>query len=288
MDRVFALLDDADARVDQTPRARAFELILILVVGTEYWLRAMPKWGQLDPAYHWHLAIASSCCLLALHVPWRRAALAILAVSHAGLVWREFPSAGNHAYLEALFCALAAFLRTADPAEARLLVRAVRGMVVCIFFYSGLQKLAYGYWVQGQYLAYSLDTAGFRPVLRALLAPAEFARLAALRGEVGDGPYRVMSWPLLAVSNGTWVVEMALAPLLVWPRTRAVAAAVGGVFLVGVELGAREVFFGLTFLNATLCFLPVGLHRRLVPIVALVLAALALSRVGVLPEAVFY
>jgi hypothetical protein len=50
MDRVLALLDDADG-TDQTARARAFELILILIVGTEYWLRAIPKWGQLAPAY---------------------------------------------------------------------------------------------------------------------------------------------------------------------------------------------------------------------------------------------
>jgi hypothetical protein len=287
MGRVFALLDDADG-TDQTARVRAFELILILVVGTEYWLRAVPKWGQLTPAYYGHLAVATLCCLAALRVPWRRAAFAVLAVSHAGLVWREFPSAGNHAYLEVFFCALAAFLRTSDPAEARLFVRAVRWMVVIIFFYSGLQKWVHGYWVHGQYLAFSLDSAGFRPVLRLLLSPAEYARLAALTGEVGDGSYRVTSWLLLAVSNATWLVEMALAPLLVWRRTRLPAAVVGLALLTGIEVGAREVFFGLIFVNAALCFLPVGLHRRAVPMVAVVLLALTLSRLGVLPEATFF
>jgi len=287
MDRVFALLDDAGG-IDQVARARAFELVLILVVGVEYWLRAVPKWGQLAPAYYWHLAVATVCCLAALHVPWRRAALAVLAVSHLGLVWREFPSAGNHAYLEVFFCGLAAFLRTSDPAEARLFVGAVRWMVVIIFFYSGVQKLVHGFWVDGQYLAFSLDSAGFRPVLRLLLSPAEYARLAAFTGEVGDGSYRVASWPLLLVSNGTWLAEMALAPLLVWGRTRIPAALAGLALLAGIEVGAREVFFGLIFVNAVLCFLPVRVHRRAVPVVALLLLALTLSRLGVLPEATFY
>ena len=287
MDRVFALIDDADG-TDQVARAWAFELVLILVIGAEYWLRAVPKWGQLAPAYYGHLAIATLCCLVALCGPWRRLAFAVLAVSHAGLVWREFPSTGNHAYLEVLFCALAAFLRTSDPVEARVFVRAVRWMVVIIFFYSGLQKLLHGFWVHGQYLAFSLDSAGFRPLLRRLLSPAEYTRLAALGGLPGDGSYRVTSWPLLVVSNGTWLAEMALAPLLVWRRTRLVAAVVGLLLLTGIEVGAREVFFGLIFVDAALCFLPVRLHQRAVPVVAAVLLALTLSRFGLLPEATFY
>ena len=287
MDRVFRLIDDADG-TDQVARARAFELILILVVGTEYWLRAVPKWGQLTPAYYGHLAVATLCCLAALHLPWRRAALAVLAVSHAGLVWREFPSAGNHAYLETLFLGLAAFLRTSDQAEARIFVRAVRWMVVIIFFYSGLQKLLHGFWVHGQYLAFSLDSAGFRPLLRLLLSPDEYDRLAALGGQPGDGSYRVTSWPLLAVSNGTWLAEMALAPLLVWRRTRLAAAVLGLLLLSGIELGAREVFFGFIFVDATLCFFPARFHRLAVPVIALALLALTLSRLGLLPEATFY
>jgi hypothetical protein len=285
-DPVMTLVDDAAPR--DVAAVRAFETTFVLVLLTEYWLRAVPRWGQLAPAYYGHLALGTVLCAAALHVAWRRVALAGLAVGHAVLVWREFPATGNHAYLEVLLCLLGAFLVVDDPAERRLHVRAVRWMVVAIFTWSGVQKLVHGYWVHGQYLAYALDTAGFRPVLGLLLRPEELTRLAGYRGAVGDGPYLVESWRLLAVSNGTWLVEMALGPLLVWRRTRVAAAVAGLGLLVGIEVGAREVFFGLVFANAILTFLPPAAHRRAVVPAVLVLLALTLSRLGILPEATFY
>ena len=283
---MLTLADDAAPR--DVASVRAFETIFILVVATEYWLRAVPRWVQLAPAYYGHLALASALCAAALHVPWRRVALAALAVSHAVLVWREFPATGNHAYLEVILCLLGAFLCVDEPAERVLLVRALRWIVALIFVWSGVQKLVHGFWVHGQYLAYALDSAGFRPVLGLLLAPDELARLAGYRGDVGDGPYLVSSWRLLAVSNGTWLVEVALGPLLLWPRTRVPAALAGLGLLLGIEVGAREVFFGLVFANAILTFLPPAAHRRAVIPAALILLALTLSRLGILPEATFY
>ena len=151
----------------ETIGLRAFELILILVVATEYWLRAIPKWGQLAPAYETHLALASVLCLVALRPAWRRAALGALAVSHAVLVWREFPATGNHAYLEVVLLGLAALLAADDETDARTYTGAVRWLVVVIFFWSAVQKVVHGYWFDGQYLAFSLDSAGFHPVLEA-------------------------------------------------------------------------------------------------------------------------
>lgn len=267
---------------------RAFELVLVLVVATEYWLRAVPKWGQLAPAYLGHLVAASLLCLAALRTAWRRVALGALAASHAVLVWHEFPAAGNHAYLEAIFLLLAALLAVDVEDEATTYAGAVRCLVVVVFFWSGVQKLVHGYWFDGQYLAFSLDSAGFRPVLGMLIPSDELARLATYRGEVGDGPYVVRSLPLRLVSNGTWLVELLLAPLLLWRRTRTVAALAGIVLVAAIEVGARELFFGLVFANAILLFLPGTVHRRLVIPVAALLALMALSRLGVLPAVVFH
>lgn len=288
MGRLLALLDDEDGPAARDTGLRAFEVILVLVVATEYWARAVPKWGQLAPAYYGHLAAASVLCLLALRITWRRWALGALAVSHAILVWREFPATGNHAYLEVVFFALAALLCTGVRDDDVLHRRAVRWMVLVVFFWSAVQKLVHGYWLNGAYLAFSLDSAGFRPVLSWLLDPAELTRLSGYRGQPGDGPYLVSGWRLLAVSNGTWLVELALAPLLVWRRTRRAAALLGLAVLLGIQVGAREVFFGLVFANAVLLYLPAPWHRRVVPAVAVLLAALMLSRLGVLPEAIFH
>jgi hypothetical protein len=281
------LLDDVPPR-PHTAGLRAFELILILVVLTEYWLRALPKWGQLAPAYNVHLAAASLLCLLALRPQWRRAALGALAVSHAVLVWREFPATGNHAYLEVVFFLLATLLSPDDDGDAAIYTRAVRWLVIVVFFWSGVQKLVHGFWFDGSYLAFSLDSAGFRPVLGLLIPADELTRLATYTGEVGDGPYIVRSFPLLALSNGTWLLELALAPLLLWPKTRTAAALIGVILVAAIQVGARELFFGLVFANAILLFLPGTTHRRLVLPVAALLALMIFSRLGALPEAVFH
>jgi hypothetical protein len=266
--------------MDRLPALRAFERILLLVVGFEAWLRAIPKWGQLSGAYDVHLGVVSVACLIGVATPWRRSALAVVAMSQGYIAWREFPSTGNHAYLEVALCALGATLRVEDDADRALYLRGVRWLVLVVFFWSGVQKLAHGYWTHGEYLAFSLDTAGFRPVLAWLVDADELRRLAAFDGQVGDGPYTTSSWRLLAVSNGTWIVETLLPAFLVWRRTRIAAALAGLALLAGIEIGAREVFFGLIFANAIVTFLPATVQPRLVAPVAATLVVLTLSRLA--------
>lgn len=282
---MLAILDDESPRAPAS--VRAYETILLLILVAESWARAVPKWGQLAPAYLGHLAAVTMLCPLGLYVSWRRAALGALAVLYAVLVWHEFPAAGNHAYLEIVLCALGALLYVDDQAERRLYVRVVRWIVVVIFFYSGIQKAVHGYWTRGQYLAYSLGTAGF-DVLGRLFDPDELARLSSYRGLAGDGPYLVASWPVLALSNGTLLLEVILAPLLLWRSTRTLAACAALALLACIEVGAREVFFGLVFANAIAFYLPAAIQRALVVPAALGLGVLVLSRLGVLPAITFY
>ena len=267
---------------------RAFQVIFILVLGTEYWLRAVPRWDQLSEAYFWHLGIAFMLCIAALSVRLRRPAFAALALAHTVLVAREFPATGNHAYLEIVLCALGAVLDPTIPAERTLYLRAARALVLIVFFWSGVQKLVNGYWTNGLYLAFALRTPSYRAVLWPLVPAVELERLASLGIEVGSGPYTPAAPTLVAVSNATWMFEIALAPLLAWRRTRVVAT-LGAIALVAaIEVGAREVFFGLVFLDGLLLFLPPAVQRGAVVGVALALALLALVRLGILPEATFY
>jgi hypothetical protein len=268
---------------------RVYELIFILIMATEYWLRAVQRWQQLEPAYFASLAVASVLCLAAFWMRWRRLAFLGLAVSHAVLVWREFPSPGNHAYLEIVLCLLGAFLSpAAGDDEQRLYLRSLRWIVVLIFLWSGVQKLVSGYWTNAEYLAYSLEAPSYRQTVGALLSEPELTRLANYHGRAGDGPYRVSSWRLLVLANATWIVEIALAPLLVWRRTRRVAVVGAVFFLAGIESAAREIFFGLVFTNMLLLFVPAAVHRFAVPVFVAILAILTLISTGVLPTMTFY
>ena len=285
--RFFAVVDGDDPSV-RSRRLGAYEFNLALIVVVEYWLRAIPKWGLLAGHYDVLLGLATFAGLTIVATRFRRSGFALLAVAHAVLVTTEFPSTGNHAYLELILCALAAFLDRNDAAQGRLYLQTLRWVVVVVLFYSGLQKLVQGHWVRAEFLAFSVATESFRNVLAPLLSPVELARLAALRGEVGDGPYHAASLSLRIVANATWIAEIALGPALCWRRSRAVALAITLLLLAAIEVGAREVFFGLVFANAILSFAHRDLHSLSRPIVVGLLALLALSRLGVIPEATFY
>jgi len=286
-ERLFALVD-GDRHEVRAARLAAFEQAFALIVGAEYWLRALPRWDELSPLYLPLLGVATVACAAIVFRVARRPAFLALAAAHAVLVWSEFPATGNHAYLELALALLAAFLSPDDEAEAQLYLRALRWTTLIVLFASGVQKLAQGYYVNGEYLAFSLGSPSYRAVLGFLVSPDELARFAALRGEVGDGPYRPASWPLLAASNAIWLAEITLASALVWRRTRAVAMIAAALLLVVIEAAAREVFFGLVFASLLLTFARGDVQRPARWVVAAALLALLAVRAGWLPEVTFY
>ena len=282
LERVLALLDNDDLP-GAARRIRAYEAIFVAALVAEYWCRALPKWGLLAPNYYVSLAVASLLGPVALLPRWRQMAFAALAVGHGSVVWNEFPAAGNHAYLEVYFCALAAMIDLREEREQVLYLRAVRWMVVVILFFSGVQKVVHGYYFGGEHLAFSLWIESFRPVLRPLMSAEEFQRILAYSQQVGDGPYRVDSIPLLLISNAVWMLEIALAPLLLVRRTRLLAVLLAMGLLLAIELGARELFFGMVFVNAILFFAPARWHERaMIPLIVFC-GVLLLMAVGILP-----
>jgi hypothetical protein len=265
-----------------------FERIVLLVVAVEYWCRGLARWNDLSSAYLASLGTATVLCVIAFATPWRRPALAALAAIHAFIVWNEFPAAGNHAYLEVILLALGAFLDPRRDADRILYVAAGRWLAVVILFYSGLQKLVQGYYFQAEYFAFSLWIESFRTAFRWLLPADEYTRLTAFTGQTGDGPYGVRSPLVVAIANLTWIAELTLAPALLWPRTRPFGVAAAVALILAIEVAAREVFFGLLYVNLILLFLARPLHPKLVAPAAALLAVLLLMRVGWLPAMVFY
>lgn len=279
---------DAEKPEARPTKIDGFERILAIVVATEYWARAIPLWTRLGPLQQLAVPVATILCGVILLAPSRRRpAFAVLAAMHAATVAGEFPAAGNHAYLEVVLLALAALLGP-GAGDLRLHLRALRWLVVLVLVTSGLQKLVHGYWLQGHYLAFSAWTPSFRPVLAFLMPADELARLAGYRREIGDGPYLVHSLRLIAASNAVWIGEILGGLLLLAPRLRTLAVGVTILLLAGIEIGARELFFGVLFGHMTLLFLPGDVTSRLVwPTASLMLALLA-SRIGVLPAMTFY
>jgi hypothetical protein len=162
----------------------------------------------------------------------------------------------RHAYLEIVLCALGAVLDPAIPAERTLYLRAARALVLIVFFWSGVQKLVNGYWTNGLYLAFALRTPSYRAVLWPLVPAVELDRLASLGIEVGSGPYTPAAPTLVAVSNATWMFgsRSRLAGVETHACRRGPRRAIA--LVAAIQVGAREVFFGLVFLDGLLLFLP--------------------------------
>ena len=286
-DRALAFLDGDDPGT-QLSKVRAFEWIFVFIVCAEYWARAALKSNDLGLDYWVSLPLISVLGVAALSARWGRLAFVGLAIAQTVRIWNEFPATGNHSYLELLLCLLCAALNVRDREERKLFLRAVRWMTCVVFFYAGVQKLVHGYYFRGQLLLYSMGIETFRPVLQLLLPHADFVRLSHYHFQAGDGPFLVSSPLIVVLSNATYIIEIALAVLLLLRRTRRLAVIGAIVFLVGIEAAAREFFFGLIYVNMLLVFLERDVNRRLIGVFGAVLVCLLLVRLKVLPELIFH
>src|SRR5512147_575322 len=145
IDRAIALLDD-EPGAPSGGDAQAFERIFLLILASEYWTRTLALWSSLGADSAAYLALATISCLLAWRSATRRVGFVALAAVQLLVLRRDFPQAGNHAYLELVFCLLLATLDPRIEAERRLLLRSVRWLAGSVLFWSGIQKLVHGYY----------------------------------------------------------------------------------------------------------------------------------------------
>ncbi len=129
----------SDAPGPESAKIRAFQVILALVIGAEYWTKALARWDALDVADGLALAMATLLGAAALSGRRRRTVFAGFAALQAWYVWSNFPLTGNHRYLELFFAALFAVLDDEKEEERRLLLRSLQWTVFVVLFYSGLQ-----------------------------------------------------------------------------------------------------------------------------------------------------
>jgi len=265
----------------------AFQSILALVIMTEYWSRLIQHWHEPDTFLVVSPVVITGLGVTSLTERWRRPAFLGIALVVGSFLAIVFPGGGNHEYLEFLLCLVCAGLDCDVPEERLLLRDSVRWMTGVILFWAGVQKLVHGFYFNGEYLAYSVSRETYASVFSWLLPAGELARLAALDGSAGTGPYVARDWLFSLVSNVTYILEIALAPLLLLRVTRRVALVGVFLLLLGIESAAREMFFFFVQFNMLLLFLDGDLNRRLIALIAVLLASMLLVRMGVLPEVTF-
>jgi hypothetical protein len=284
-ERLMACAGGEEDAADRKTGIDAYLTIFVLYLVAEYWHIAIEF---LKPSPVWFaggIAVPGLLALVALAPRTRRLGFvgftALALATHA----IYFPHAGNHLLLLLLFSAMAAFFDLREDAQHKLFVQLTRWMIAIVFFYSGLQKLLHGFYFRGEVFAYYVSLhENYRVFFKFLAPPEEIARLEALTGAVGDGPYRFDAPLALLASNATYLLEMGLPPFLLWRRTRQWAVLAAAASFTLIQLAARELFFFGLFMNGLCLLLPGKLHRRFVIAFAAYFGWLLLMLLHVLPE----
>ncbi len=270
-----ALPDEGDLRA----RSVVFLRYLLLHLVTRDTIRFLE--GQGDERALWATGFAL-CLAATFRESWLRAAagggLCFAAWKGAAI----FPHNSNHFFLEIvclLFASIASWRRGDDDGLA-VFVRGVRWLPVLVLFWSGVNKAVYGTYFNGAYLGSILPFSGFRFVFGLLMPGEELTRLLAT---ASPGPYAFHSPLALLVSNGVWLGEIVAGLLLIPARTRVLGALLGMGLLLGIELGARELMFGLLMTNMLCLYAPVSWSRRLLPASGAFYAVLGAATLGWLP-----
>lgn len=285
LDRLLRLVGE-DADDVARSKATAFRRFLLLLLAVESW-EALHHWaGKAGfPAHVGIAVVLTSCAALAWNVRLMRWATGVGALAMAAEIVLAFPRNANHHWLGLVLLALLTLFAAGRADEDAPLLEGLRWIAVIGLFWAGSQKVLYGYYFGGEFLTYAVARSARFAEFFALFVPAdELARVRAIEYGPGAGPYRIDSPLFVLVSNLAYLPELLLPPLLLWCRTRLVGLTALVVYLFAIEIGAREVFFGLLMLQLLLLFTERDWNRRLLPVfVAFTLYLLAMSA-GLLPR----
>ncbi len=263
-----------DDRESHGSKLASFNLILLLTIAVHQVTTA--RWIQ--------AGIILLCALVGLKERYRRWAtvvvLIVLLVRHV----TTFPIVSNHSYLEFILISLYCWIDSSRADEKELFLQTCRWLTVIIFFYSGVQKLWYGEYFDGRFLAFlAAISPKSRMALDLLIQPEELTRLVSYKMQAGSGPFLIDSVIFKVVSNGAWISEIVLGLLLlfrkVWPL--AVVCAIFTVFVV--EFIARELIFGVLMVSLLFLFCRRDVIRPLLPVYIVFMAYLVAVRLGWVP-----
>lgn len=303
--RALELVVDFPA-ADSGPSLRAFRRLLLLHLTAETTIAFLRyRNSPIAPPALPALVAASTIAAVMSFIPaTERFAAPVGAAALLCSMVIFFPNLANHTFF--LLIALSPFVlwNVADERESVLALGTLRWAAAIVLFSSGLQKVLYGTYFHGEFLAFQIAHGERFARALALLIPAEeMARLKALGGAagalggaegfrayvtapptLGAGPYRLETPGALAAVNFVWVFELVAPVLLVWRRTRAWAAALTAIFLLTLEVGALEVMFGALFTATMLLFFRRNAVGAALPAFGVAYALLIGMHLGVVPQ----
>jgi hypothetical protein len=296
-----------DPAEDETARLRSIRLLALAHLLAELVLSTL-RWSALQISAPGILAAcAAAAVALSFFRRTERAAAPLGALIVGFAIVRWFPNVANHTFLLFLALFTLSFWDWRAEAERTLALATLRWIAALVLFATGLQKVLHGTYFHGEFLAFHVAHGERFASLFAWVLPAEeLARLKELGAAAGalgpaegfrafdtappapgSGPYLFASVPALAMSNLVWVFELVAPALLLWRRTRAVAAIAVIAFLAAVESGAYEIMFGVLFVNVMLLFCRANWVGRLFPGFAAVYVWLIGVHLGWFPKWLF-
>ncbi len=244
-DKLLLTLEDSNLAF-QEEKLQLFVKLLHLHLLIQYSLKP----GGLP--YSLHLAtslLLLAAFLLCLKPAYSRVGICLSTASLSIMIGYHFPFNHNHLYLEFLCLVLLALLSIREPEPRQLLLASLKYVMLVTLFYTGLQKCFYGTYNEAEYLGYTIaQKSRFTDLFTFLLPSQEVSRLTSLNPQLlGAGPFSVSYFPVVALSNLVYILEMGLPFLLIPARTRLGAALFSMLFISALQLGAREVFFAGLF-----------------------------------------
>ncbi len=183
--------------------------------------------------------------------------LLVLLLKVAAIVFSA-PYTINHAFFDAgLLLLLTTY--SYDTTSAPHPLRVAQAGILIVFVQAGLQKLAAGYYANGEFLAMRVlfDDGGMGARLRFLLGDSLTAQPWPSWLVTTDVSLPAWQWTALAImSNGVWIAEMGL-PIMAL-RTSWRSWAIVGLLLLelAIFMLSGEVSFGFTTMACLLAFFP--------------------------------
>jgi hypothetical protein len=271
---------------DPVLRVRAYEIFFVTFGVLHAVHRHIMERDRMDDQYPYMVLVWIASALVFL-CGWRVFGLALTAGLHIYSAIAELPYTANHRFLMA-FSSLLLLTHGTSATESRLVLGALRTQFIILVFWTGAQKVWWNTYTQGEFLmVFSHVKGSFQGPISMLMDPAELQRWRGLSLEQLDaGPFRSTSPMLILASNLSWIAEVFLPIGLLFHRTRVAATVLLIMFIMGIQVAAREVIFGTLATSTAALFLSANMQRRwMVTCLVMVCVLIALSEIGLVAGA---